>query len=50
MQETQEMQVGFLGLEDPLEEEMATHSRFLTSKMPWIEELGGLQSVSVSRT
>ena len=29
MQETQEMQVQFLGQEDPLEEEMATHSSFL---------------------
>ena len=29
MQETQEMQVRFLGEEDPLEEEMATHSSIL---------------------
>ena len=29
MQETQEMQVQSLGLEDPLEEEMATHSSIL---------------------
>ena len=29
MEETKEMQVGFLGLEDPLEEEMATHSSIL---------------------
>ena len=29
MQETQEMQVGSLGEEDPLEEEMATHSSIL---------------------
>ena len=29
MEETKEMQVGSLGLEDPLEEEMATHSSIL---------------------
>ena len=28
-----------LGLEDPLEEEMATHSRFLAWDIPWTEEL-----------
>ena len=28
--------------EDPLEEEMATHSRILAWKIPWTEELGGL--------
>ena len=27
--------------EDPLEEEMATHSRILAWKIPWTEELGG---------
>ena len=32
MQETQEMQVQPLGGEDPLEEEMATHSRILAWK------------------
>ena len=30
--------------EDPLEEEMATHSRILAWKIPWTEEPGGLQS------
>ena len=39
MQETQEMQVQFLGQEDPLEEGMATHSR---EESPWTEEPGGL--------
>ena len=29
-----------LGQEDPLEEEMATHSSILAWKIPWIEELG----------
>ena len=44
-QETQKIRVQSLGLEDPLEEEMATHSRILAGKMPWIEEPGGLQSI-----
>ena len=34
MQEPQEMQVLFLGWEDPLEEEMATHSSILVWKIP----------------
>ena len=34
-----------LGGEDPLEEEMATHSSILAEKIPWTEESGGLQSV-----
>ena len=29
--------------EDPLEEEMATHSSILAWEIPWTEELGGLQ-------
>jgi len=33
-----------LGREDPLEKEMATHSRILAWRIPWTEELGGLQS------
>ena len=33
------------GREDPLEEEMATHSSFLTWKIPWTEEPGRLQSM-----
>ena len=41
MQETQEVQVSSLGCEDPLEEEMANHSRILAWKIPWTEELGG---------
>jgi len=32
-----------LGREDPLEEEMATHSSILAWRMPWTEEPGGLQ-------
>jgi len=42
MQETQEMQVQLLGREDPLEEEMASHSSIPTWKIPWTEEPGGL--------
>ena len=44
MQEIQEMQVQFLGWEDALEEEMATHSRILAWEIPWTEEPGRLQS------
>ena len=50
MQETQEMwetQVQFLGWEDPLEEEMATHSSILAWRIPWSEEPGGLQSMGL---
>ena len=46
-----ETQVRFLGQEDPLEKEMATHSSILAWKIPWTEEPGwplsmGLQRVS----
>ena len=34
-----------LGGEDPLEEEMATHSSSLALEIPWTEESGGLQSM-----
>ena len=34
-----------LGREDPLEKEMATHSSILAWRIPWTEELGGLQSM-----
>ena len=36
-------QVQFLGQEDPLEEEIATHSSILVWRIPWTEEPGGLQ-------
>ena len=36
-QETQETWVQSLGQEDPLEEEMATHSSILAWKFPWTE-------------
>ena len=34
----QETRVPSLGWEDPLEEEMATHSSILTWKIPWTEK------------
>ena len=34
-----------LGQEDPLEEELASHSSILAWRIPWTEEPGGLQSV-----
>ena len=43
MQETQDKEVWSLGWEDPLEEEIATHSSSLAWKIPWTEELGRLQ-------
>ena len=44
-----ETQVQFLGQEDPLEKEMATHSSILAWEIPWTEESGGLQSVGLQR-
>ena len=38
----QERQVQSLGQEDPLEEEMATHSSILNWRILWAEEPGGL--------
>ena len=49
MQEMQEPQVQFLSREDPLEEEMATHSSILAWEIPWSEEPGGLQSMESQR-
>ena len=37
-----ETQVQSLGQEEPLEEEMATHSSILVWRIPWTEEPGGL--------
>ena len=39
----------FLGQEEPLENEMATHSSILAWRIPWMEEPGGLQSVGSQR-
>ena len=45
----QETRVQFLGQEDPLEKEMATHSSILAWKIPWTEEPGRLQSTGLQR-
>ena len=37
------------GLEDPLEEGMATHSSILACRIPWTSEPGGLQSIVSQR-
>ena len=42
---TQETQVRFLGLEDPLQKEVVIHSSFFSWKIPWTEDPGGLQSM-----
>ena len=41
----QEILAWSLGWDDPLEEEVATHSGILAWEIPWTEEPGGLQSV-----
>ena len=43
------MQVRSPGQEDPLEEEMATHSSILAWNIPWTEEPGGLQFMGSQR-
>ena len=48
-QETRETWVRFLGREDPLEKEMATYSSILVWKIPWTQELEGLQSKELQR-
>ena len=45
----QETWVRSLGQEDPLEEEMATHSSTLAWRIPWREEPGRLQSMGLQR-
>ena len=45
----QETQVRSLGLEYPLEKEMAPHSSTLAWKIPWMEEHGRLQSTGSQR-
>ena len=41
----QEIQVQFLGQEDPLEKGMTTHTTILAWEIPWTEEPGRLQSM-----
>ena len=45
----EEAWVRSLGLEDSLEMEMATNSRTLAWKIPWMEEPGRLQSMGLRR-
>ena len=49
MQETQSNVGLILGLEDPLEEEMTTHSSILAWRIPWTEEPDGLRSIGLQR-
>ena len=49
MQEMQETWIQFLGQEDPLEKEMATHSSIIAWEIPWTEKPGGLQSMVSQR-
>ena len=50
MQELQEMWVWPLGWEDPLEEDMATHSSILAWRIPWTEEPGRQQSIGLQES
>ena len=45
----QETWVRSLGQEDPLEKEMAIHSRTIAWKIPWTEEPGRLQFMGSQR-
>ena len=45
----QEARVWSRGWEDPLEKGMTTHSSILAWRIPWTEELGGLQAMAVQR-
>ena len=38
------------GQEDPLEEEVVTHSSTLAWEIPWTEEPGGLQSIVLQKS
>ena len=44
-----ETRIRSLGWEDPLEEDMATHSSILVWEIPWTEEPGRLQSMGSYR-
>ena len=44
-----EIRVRYLGQEEPLEKEMATHSGTLAWKIPWTEKPGRLQSMGSQR-
>jgi len=44
-----EMKVHCLGKKDPLQEGMAIHTSVLAWRIPWTEELGGLQSLELQK-
>ena len=46
----QETRVRFLGRENPLEKEIATHSRVLAWRLPWTEEPGRLQAMGSQKS
>ena len=50
MKEIYEMQFWALSWEDPLEEEMVSHSSILDGRIPWTEEPGGLQSMGSQKS
>ena len=45
----QETRVQFLGQEDPLKKEMATHSSILPWRIPWTDKLGKEKSMGPQR-
>ena len=45
-----ETQVQSLGQEDPLEEEVATHSSIVAWKIPWTSEPGGLKVHGIAKS
>ena len=47
--EMEETRVQSLGREDPLENDVATHSSIFSWRIPWTEEPGGLQSMGLQR-
>ena len=46
----EEIQIQFLGQDDALEKEMATHSIILAWEIPWTEEPGRLQSMGLQKS
>ena len=49
MPEIPEIRVQSLGQEDPLEDEMASHSSIFAWRILWTEEPGGLESIRLQR-
>ena len=45
VQKSQEIPVGSLGLEDPLEKEMATHFSIFAWRIEWTEKPGWIQTM-----